>query len=115
MAENETLKTLNERLEKTREELQSLTDKTVSAARGAWTRIEKNSSEFFDDLVKTGEKIEKQRGKAQKKAASSADSLRDRLAGALGLPTREEVEALNRKLNNLSRKVRKIEKESASA
>lgn len=119
MADNETLNKLNENLEKAREELQSITDKTVRAARGAWTRVEKTGTEVFDDLVKTGEKVEKQRAKgqtkAQKKTAGGSEKLRGKLAELLGMPTRDEVEALNRKLNTLSRKVRKIEKEGTSA
>lgn len=119
MADNETANKLNESLEKARQELETLTDKTVRAARGAWTRVEKTSTELFDDLVKTGEKVEKQRAKnqskAQKQTAAGSEGLRGKLAELLGMPTRDEVEALNRKLNTLSRKVRKIEKESTSA
>lgn len=117
MADNETLNKLNENLEKAREELQSISDKTLRAARGAWNRVEQTSTELFDDLVKAGEKVEKERSKAQKKAQKGAGSegLRGKLAELMGMPTRDEVEALNRKLNTLSRKVRKIEKESTSA
>ncbi len=113
----ETRNNLSERLEQAREELENVTEKARKAARGALNRIENNSSSFFDELVKAGEKYQKEREKERKKAAKSSrakesEGLRDRVAGYLGLTTREDLEQLNKKLNTLSRKVRKIEKEA---
>lgn len=111
--------TVGERIENTTEELREIAHKLRLAARGVVNRLGENSNEFIDELVKAGEKLEKERQKSRKKSAGQEKSAlveaRERLAGYLGLPTNEEVEKLNKKLNSLSRKVRKLEKEATGA
>ena len=118
----ESLDQINSRLEQAREDLRATSDKAVKALRGAVTRVEQRGTDFFQELVKTGEALQKSRSKSQSKAAKTAkkpelslDSLRQGTASLLGLPTRDEVEALNKKLNSLTRKVRKIEKSATGA
>ena len=111
-AENNTPETLSERLDEAREELQQLVEQTRKAARGALHRIEDSSSSVFEDLVRAGEQYQKQREKERRKQGRNT-GVRERVADYLGLTTREDLEQLNKKLNTLSRKVRKIEKEAA--
>ena len=113
---NETLKDLNERLESLRTEASELADKAVTAVRGAYNRTLDSATRYFEDLVKTGEKLEKQKEKSAKKTAGqkTPQDLRARIATTLGLPTREELEAVNKKLDTLSRKLRKLEKSAAA-
>jgi polyhydroxyalkanoate synthesis regulator phasin len=115
-------KTFSDRLEASTAELRDALGKLRLAARGAVSRVEENSSEWVDELVKTGEKTVKEREKAAKKAARSTtkqettlEQARARLAGYLGLPTQDEVEKLNKKLNSLTRKVNKLEKSTKGA
>lgn len=114
-------KTVSERLDTATDDLREVAHKLRLAARGVVTRLGENSNEFVDELVKAGEQLEKTREKERKKAGRSAaanksalEQARERLAGYLGLPTHEEVEKLNKKLNTLNRKVRKLEKEAGA-
>ncbi|MCH8543016.1 MAG: phasin family protein [Alcanivorax sp.] len=118
----ERLDQINTRLEQAREDLRATSDKAVKAVRGAVTRVEQRGTDLFQELVKTGEALQKTRSKNQSKTAKagkkpelSLDALRQGTASLLGLPTRDEVEALNKKLNSLTRKVRKIEKAATGA
>lgn len=119
--QTEEQKTVSERLDTATEDLREVAHKLRLAARGVVTRLGENSNEFLDELVKAGEKLQKEREKERKKAArgnaarkSGLEEARERLAGYLGLPTQEEVEKLNKKLNSLNRKVRKLEKEAGA-
>lgn len=114
--------------ETTRDKLQEVTDqvrqipetlgeiieKAASAARGTFNRTSDAVSGFFQELVDAGEKVEKQRKTSGKKATADG-GLRARVREYLDLPAREDIEALNKKLNTLSRKLRKLEKEAAGA
>ena len=111
---------LSQRVTQAREELTSAAEKLQKAASGLAGRVEKRSTDLFQSLVQTGEKIEKQRSKAKKapskkaKAAPGAlESYAGKVFNALGLPTANDLQALNRKIDSLSRKVRKLEKASA--
>ncbi|GEM_PF-459527 len=121
MAETET-HTVNERINATTDQVRDVTHKLRLAARGAVIRAEDSGNELLDELVKTGEKLDKERQKQQQKKAkqsgsqkSTLDEARDRLAGYLGLPTRDEVEKLSKKLNTVQRKVNKLEKSGSNA
>lgn len=120
-SKSEEINRITERLDVTTEELREMAHKLRLAARGAVTRLGSSSNEFLDELVKAGEKLDKERRKAEKKSARGGDQprktveeARQRLAGYLGLPTQDEVEKLNKKLNTLQRKVRKLEKETTA-
>ena len=92
-------------------ELNATADKLTKAARGAVTRITETSQDWFQELVKTGESL-RQRNAKKSGAAKDADGdWRVRLAHSLGLPTREEMENLDKKLNRISRKVNKLARE----
>ncbi len=121
MAETQT-RTVNDRINATTEQLRGATHKLRLAARGAVVRVENTGNELLDELVKTGEKLDKERQKQQQKKAkqsgtpkSTLDDARDRLAGYLGIPTQEELEKLNKKLNTVQRKVNKLEKSGSNA
>jgi polyhydroxyalkanoate synthesis regulator phasin len=108
---------VSDRLNATTEQVREVTQKLQLAARGAAGRLEDTGNELLDELVKTGEKLEKERHKQQQKKnrqaggqKSTLDTARERLAGYLGLPTRDEVEKLSKKLNTVQRKVNKLEK-----
>ncbi|MCG8393367.1 MAG: phasin family protein [Pseudomonadales bacterium] len=113
---NATIDQFNERYEQVANEAKATLEKINNAVRGAYTRLEENGNELFQTLVKTGEKRQKAQSKGQKKTASKQptqiDELRTKVATALGLPTREEVEALNKKMASLTRKVNKLAKEA---
>lgn len=118
---SEEINSITERLDLTTEELREIAHKLRLAARGAVTRLGSSSNEFLDELVKAGEKLDKERHKATKKAgangsqpAKAVEEARQRLAGYLGLPTQDEVEKLNKKLNTLQRKVTKLEKKTTA-
>ncbi|MDX1803209.1 MAG: poly(hydroxyalkanoate) granule-associated protein [Alcanivorax sp.] len=110
---------INARFEQLSGEAKAAAEKLNNAVRGAYTRLEEGSNELFQNLVKSGEKRQKAQSKGQKKTAKAQpkqlDELRDKLAGALGLPTRQEVEALNKKLTTLTRKVNKLAKETKAS
>ncbi|MQX53866.1 poly(hydroxyalkanoate) granule-associated protein [Alcanivorax sediminis] len=117
---NTVITKLNERYEQLNAETRATAEKMSSALRGAAKRVEQSSTELFESLVKSGEKRQKELAKtaktASKKAAqkvSTLDELRGKLAEALGLPTQSDVEALNKKLNTLTRKVNKLAKEAS--
>lgn len=115
--QTEEQKTVSERLDTATEDLREVAHKLRLAARGVVTRLGENGNEFLEQLVKAGEQLEKERKKERKKASkdkSGLEEARERLAGYLGLPTHDEVEKLNKKLNSLSRKVRKLEKETSA-
>lgn len=116
-AANDTLKDLQQRLDEVRQQLNNALDKAEKAARGLVSRVETRSRTLADELIKTGEKIRQQRNKPAGKKVSSADSrletLSNRGAALLGLPTRDEVAALEKKLSSMQRKLNKLEKASA--
>ncbi|MEQ3724030.1 poly(hydroxyalkanoate) granule-associated protein [Alcanivorax sp.] len=107
---------LNERYEQVATDAKATVEKMNNAVRGAYTRLESNGNELFQNLVKAGEKRQKAQSKPQKKTTkaqpSQLDEVRSKVAAALGLPTRDEVEALNKKLTSLTRKVNKLAKDA---
>ncbi|MFN3713067.1 MAG: phasin family protein [Alcanivoracaceae bacterium] len=120
---NDTLKDLQARAESARAELKAAAEKLEKAARGAATRVEENGKKLFDELVKTGEKLVKQQDKAAKKAEKAEkngnegrrlEQLTNRGAALLGLPTREDVASLEKKLAAVQRKLTKLEKANAA-
>lgn len=121
MAETET-HTVNRRINATTEQVRNVSHKLRLAARGALVRVEDTGNELLDELVKTGEKLDKERQKQQQKKAkqsggekSTLDVARERLASYLGVPTQDELEKLNKKLNTVQRKVNKLEKSGSNA
>ena len=121
MSESQEQSDLSARIEEARAELKAATEKLQNAARGIFTRIEESATGLFDDLVKAGESFKKERSKDQKKTAKAkkadanpVESLANKAFGALGLPTSDDVQSLNKKLDSLSRKLRKLEKATAA-
>lgn len=110
---------VSQRVTQAREELAAAAEKLQKAATGLAGRVEKRSSDLFQSLVKTGEQVEKQRSKGKKagqKAKAEPGKLETyagKVFNALGLPTANDLQALNRKIDSLSRKVRKLEKAGA--
>ncbi|KAF0809208.1 hypothetical protein A167_01969 [Alcanivorax sp. S71-1-4] len=118
----ESLDQINARVERAREELKDALEQARKAVRGVVTRVTDRGTELFNELVKTGESLQQERAKAQKTAQKKAadaeslfTSLRQRTATLLGLPTQDDIAALDKKLNSLTRKVRKIEKATGAA
>lgn len=113
---NTVIAQLNERYEQAATDAKAALDKANDALRGALSRLEENGNSLLNNLVKTGEKRQKAQAKPAKKNAkaqpSQLDEIRGKVAQALGLPTRDEVEALNKKLASLTRKVNKLAKEA---
>ncbi|MCG8437142.1 MAG: phasin family protein [Pseudomonadales bacterium] len=114
---NTVIAQFNERYEQVSAEAKDAFDKINTAVRGAISRAEASSTELFDSLVKTGEKRQKAQAKTGAKKSTKAeptqlDQVRARVAQALGLPTRDEVEALNKKMATLTRKVNKLAKDA---
>ncbi|HEX5677413.1 MAG TPA: poly(hydroxyalkanoate) granule-associated protein [Alcanivorax sp.] len=94
--------TLNAKLSDLSTEISTTADKLSKAAQGAVTRLSESGNEFFQELIKSGESL---RAKTNGKGA---DDWRVRLAHTLGLPTRDEMDALNKKLDRINRKVNKL-------
>mgnify|MGYP003121160475 CR=1 FL=1 len=96
-----------------RTRLSATTDKLNKAARGIVNRITENGERLLNELVETGEAL---RGKAGDKAkAVVPQDWRANLAHVLGLPTRDEMDALGKKLDRISRKVNKMAREQKAA
>lgn len=116
--EKESLAGINARVEQAREELARALEQLRKAARGATTRLSERGTALFEELVKSGEALQQQRQKAGAQSKDSVEgtlgALRQRTVELLGVPTQEDLATLNRKLDSLTRKVRKIEK-AASA
>ena len=115
----EQTESLNERLENAREQFREAAEKLQKAVLGVANRLEQGSSEFFESIVAAGEKVEKEKEKARKATSRKkaepgpVESYANRVVATLGLPSADDLEALNKKLDSLTRKVRKLEKASA--
>ncbi len=101
--------TLNAKLSDLNTEINARTSKLSKAAQGAVTRISESGNEFFQELVKSGESL---RAKTNGKGV---EEWRARLAHSLGLPPRDEMEALNKKLDRISRKVYRLAREQKAS
>ena len=66
-------------------------------------RLSDSGQQILDELVKSGQRFKRESG--------NGDGWRTRLAGLLGLPTREEMHSLDKKLDRISRKVNKLARE----
>lgn len=86
----------------------AVASKLSKAARGALSRFSETGNEFFQELVSAGET---RQAKSGNQAAGVRGTWRLRLVDLLGLPTREEMESLDKKLNRISRKVNKLARE----
>lgn len=82
--------------------------------------VQEKVREFIDDLVKKGELSESQGAKLVKEWTEKADksssewnkTLSDLMAKTLekmNIPTREDVEKLNKKIHSLSSRIKKLE------
>jgi polyhydroxyalkanoate synthesis regulator phasin len=89
-------------------EFSAAASKLSKAARGALNRFSETGNEFFQELVSAGEALQ---ARSSEQAARAGVTWRLRLADLLGLPTREDVESLDKKLNRISRKVNKLARE----
>lgn len=98
--------TLNAKLSDLSSDISTTADKLSKAAQGAVTRLSESGNEFFQELIKSGESL-----RAKTSKGSDTDQWRVRLAHTLGLPTRDEMEALNKKLDRINRKVNKLARE----
>jgi len=100
------------------------------AGLGAYTKAEEDAGRFFERLVQEGEQLEnKTRGLVEKRIRSVEDRVEDvrerasgtwdkleqlfdqRVSGALrrlGIPTREEMEALQRRICSLEEEVERL-------
>ena len=90
------------------------------AGLGAMAELQTESRKLFDTLVERGAKFEKgQMRPFEKRLGDRVDSLRDQLGhrveGAVtgtlkrfGMPTREDLEALNARLETLSTKIDQV-------
>jgi len=93
--------------------------KTLMAGLGVPEKI----NEVVDELIKKGELSESQGAKlvreCTEKVSSTGDEINrtvsdliDRALDKMNIPTREEVEKLNKKITSLSAKIKKIEQSS---
>lgn len=100
------------------------------AGLGAYTKAEEDAGRFFERLVQEGEQLEnKTRGLVEKRIRSVEDRVEDvrekasgtwdrleqmfdhRVSGALrrlGIPTREEMETLQRRIRSLEKEVERL-------
>ncbi len=86
--------------------------------------VQEKVKEFIDELIKKGELSEAEGAKLIKewteKAEKSTEGLRQSITGLINstlekmkLPTREEVERLEKKIDRLSERLKKLEGEKA--
>lgn len=84
----------------------------AKAARGALVQAGHNGNALFQELVSTGQAV---RTRATSKTARVADAStfdwQAWLASTLGLPTRKDIDSLNKKLDRINRKVNKLARE----
>lgn len=99
--------TLNAKLSDLSTEISTTADKLSKAA---VTRLSESGNEFFQELIKSGESL-----RAKTSKSNDADQWRVRLAHTLGLPTRDEMDALNKKLDRINRKVNKLAREQKAS
>ena len=82
--------------------------------------VQEKVKEFVDELVKKGELSDSQGAKLIKEMAEKADKGTEDLSKTfselitktldkMNLPTRDDLEKINKKLNSLSAKIKKIE------
>ncbi|MEE9523643.1 MAG: phasin family protein [Thermodesulfovibrionales bacterium] len=82
--------------------------------------VQEKIKEFVDELVKKGELSDSQGAKLIKEMAEKADKgtedlsktfseLITKILDKMNLPTRDDLEKINKKLNSLSAKLKKIE------
>lgn len=84
----------------------------VKAARGALVQAGHNGNAFFQELVSTGQAVRTGAGgKSARTANAGGFDWQAWLASTLGLPTRKDIDSLNRKLDRISRKVNKLARE----
>lgn len=112
---SESSKSINERLDQARVDLKDAAEKVQDAIRKASENAESRLQALRDELKKTAEQLRTEgvAKTARSVIESSTINLRglaNQAVSTLGLPTNDDVEALNRKLENLSRKIRKLEK-----
>ena len=93
---------------------------TIRNALLAGFGVQEKIKEFIDDLVKKGELSETQGAKLVKEWSEKADKSTSELSQGLSdlisstlekmnLPTRDDLESLNKKISSLSARVRKLE------
>lgn len=109
-ANTETTKTLNERIDAVRAELKEAVEKVQAQAKELAEKLEARAKNLREELEKAREKGLAESAKA---AAETVKSLPHRAVNALGLASNDEVVALNKKLDSLTRKIRKLEKGAA--
>jgi polyhydroxyalkanoate synthesis regulator phasin len=82
--------------------------------------VQEKIKEFVDELVKKGELSDSQGAKLIKEMSEKADKgtedlsktfseLITKILDKMNLPTRDDLEKINKKLNSLSTKIKKIE------
>ena len=82
--------------------------------------VQEKAKEFVDDLVKKGELSDSQGAKLVKEWTEKADKSTEDISKSLSdvitktlekmnLPTKDDIEKLNKKLNSLSARVKKLE------
>ncbi len=81
----------------------------AKAARGALLQAGHNGNAFFQELVSTGQAV--RTSTTSKTAHAGSFDWQAWLASTLGLPTRKDIDSLNKKLDRISRKVNKLARE----
>jgi polyhydroxyalkanoate synthesis regulator phasin len=110
----DTTKTLNERIDAARAELKEAVEKAQAQAKELAEKLEARAKSLREELEKAREKGLAESAKAA--AGSTTNTLKSlphRAISALGLASNDEVAALNKKLDSLTRKIRKLEKGAA--
>lgn len=81
------------------------------AARGALIQASQNGNSFFQELVSTGQSVRARTSKTARSSAAVTFDWQAWLASSLGLPTRKDIDSLNKKLDRINRKVNKLARE----
>ena len=114
----EALKALNERLDAARTELKSAAEKIQESVKSFASKAEQNGQTLRAELTKLSEKVRAEgisetAKNAAKEASVSIKDLSNKVVSSLGLASSEELTAMHKKVDSLSRKIRKLEKSAA--
>lgn len=99
------------RFEQLSNEAKATAEKLNKSVRETYARLEKDGNELLQNL-RSADNRKKLATETFDAASAQLDELRNKVAGVLGLPTREEVEALDKKMASLTRKVNKLAKDA---
>lgn len=120
MSEQAIAQTLRERAQQLNEQLKARIEQLNKEAREIYSKTEARVSELLEEyktfesplaaLKEGSSKLQQSAREIQQQQAERLSNLGSQLLSSLGLPSRSDVEALEKKVSTLNTKVKKLEK-----